>query len=129
MAEGLSTSSTQNSVRVIYASTQAAGTMIHIESDAGDDVLTFVPTKAYQSVVFCSPDLEQGSTYTVYSGGSSTGTATDGLYSGGTYSGGTGVATFTISSVVTNAGSAAGGMTFNDPAAGSAPGGGRTMPR
>ena len=94
-----------------------------------EDILTFVPTKAYQSLVFCSPDLEQGTTYTVYSGGSSTGTATDGLYTGGKYSGGTEVVSFTISSVVTNAGSSAGAVGFNDPAAGGAPGGGRGVPR
>lgn len=71
-------------------------------------MLTFAPAKAYQSVVFFSPELEEGSTYIVYSGGSSTGTVTDGLYSDGTYTGGTQIASFTISSIVTVTGSSGG---------------------
>lgn len=57
--------------------------MVHIESADGEDILTFTPAKAYQSVVVCSPDLKEGSTYGVYAGGSSTGTVADGLYAGG----------------------------------------------
>jgi hypothetical protein len=70
-------------------------------------VLTFVPTKSYQSVVLCSPELEMGETYLLYSGGSSTGTVADGLYTGGSYSGGTEVTPFTVSGTVTYAGSSA----------------------
>jgi hypothetical protein len=117
MAQAPGTSSTQYSVMVTYASAHAAGTMVHIESTDGEDVLTFVPTKAYQSVVVCSPDLEEGSTYVVYSGGTSTGTVSDGLYSGGTYTAGTRVTEVTISGIVTYAGASRTGQ----------PGGG--MPR
>ena len=84
--------------------------MIHIESESGKEVLSFVPTKAYQSVVFSSPDLENVETYVVYAGGESTGTATDGLYAGGNHSGGTQVTSFTISGMVTGAGSQMGGF-------------------
>ncbi|WAI01764.1 carbohydrate-binding domain-containing protein [Methanogenium organophilum] len=115
MAETPDTSSTLNSVKVTYASTQTAGTMVHIETEDGEDVLTVVPTKAYQSVVFCSAELQDGVTYVVYSGGSSTGTAADGLYSGGTYTPGTEITTFTVSGSVTYAGSST--------TAGGAPGG------
>jgi hypothetical protein len=108
MAEAPSSSSTQYSVMYNYDSTQAAGTVVHIESESGEDVLTFVPTKQYQSVVLSSPELENGTTYVLYSGGSSSGTASDGLYSGGTYTGGTQVASLTITSMVTTAGSAGG---------------------
>ena len=110
MAQAPSTSSTQYSVMQIFQSTQAAGTMIHVESEDGEDVLTFVPTKEYQSVVFSAPELTNGATYTVYTGGSSTGTITDGLYSGGTYTAGTQVTSFTVSSIVTGAGSSSGGF-------------------
>jgi hypothetical protein len=110
MAEAPSTTSTQYSVMYNYASAQAAGTVVHIETESGQDVLTFVPTKQYQSVLLSSPELENGLTYVVYSGGSSSGTLTDGLYSGGTYTGGTQVASFTIASMVTSAGSAVGGF-------------------
>lgn len=135
MAEGLSTTSTQNSLRLIYPATQEAETMIHIESASGGDILTFVPEKTYASLVFCSPGLMTGETYTIWSGGSSTGTSTNGLYSGGTYTGGTVVDTVTISDVVTNIGSSAtegmsrgpgdGGRTMAD----GGPGGERGMPQ
>jgi hypothetical protein len=110
MAQAPSTTSTQYSVMYNYASAQAAGTMVHIETESGQDVLTFVPTKEYESVLLSSPDLENGLTYVVYSGGSSSGSVTDGLYSGGTYSGGSQVTSLTISGVVTGAGSSMGGF-------------------
>jgi hypothetical protein len=126
MAQAPSTSSTQYSVMHTFPSPQAAGTMVHIETEDGEEILTFVPTKEYQSVVLSSPELKNGSTYVVYSGGSSTGTVTDGLYSGGTYTAGTQVTSFTISSMVTGAGSGGfpGGPGGNMPG----PGGGRRRP-
>jgi hypothetical protein len=96
MAEIPSQSSTQSSMGLRYSSPQAAGTMVHIESEDGEDVLTFVPTKVYQSVVLCSSQLTKGATYIVYSGGSSTGTVTDGLYTGGTYVPGTELGSVTL---------------------------------
>jgi len=118
MAQTPSTSSTQYSVALTLSS-QSAGTMIHIETEDGKEILTFAPSKTYQSVVLCSPELENGTTYIVYSGGSSTGTVSDGLYSGGTYTAGTQLTSFTISSIVTSVGSA-GGSAF--------PGGGQMNP-
>jgi hypothetical protein len=96
MAEIPSQSSTHSSMGLRYSSPQAAGTMVHIESEDGEDVLTFVPTKVYQSVVLCSSQLTKGTTYIVYSGGSSTGTVADGLYSGGTYVPGTELGSITL---------------------------------
>jgi len=119
MAEAPSTTSTQYSAIFSLASAQAGGTTVHIESASGEAILSFVPTKVYQSVVLSSPELENGETYVVYVGGSSSGTVTDGLYSGGSYSGGTQVTSFTISGMVTGSGSQMGGF---------APGGQRTRP-
>ena len=126
MAQAPSTSSTQYSVMHTFPSPQAAGTMVHIETEGGEEILTFVPTKEYQSVLLSSPKLKNGSTYSVYSGGSSTGTVTDGLYSGETYTAGTQVTSFAISSMVTGAGSGGfpGGPGGNMPG----PGGGRQRP-
>ncbi len=97
MAESPDDSSTQEVLAGSYGSAQAAGTMLHVESQDGTDILTFVPAKAYQSLVICSPLLKKGTTYNVYSGGSSTGTLADGLYSGGTYTPGTLLGSLTIS--------------------------------
>jgi hypothetical protein len=68
---------------------------------AGKDVLTFLPTKEYQSVLISSPELQNGESYVVYTGGNSTSTPVDGLYKDGDYTPGTKVASFTIVSIVT----------------------------
>jgi hypothetical protein len=110
MAQAPSSSSTQYSVLYNFSSTQASGTIVHIETETGEEILTFAPTKKFQSIVLSSPALSNGSTYTVYTGGSSSGTLVDGFYSGGSYTGGTQVASFSISGIVTGAGSAMGGL-------------------
>ena len=105
MAQAASASSTQNSVLVNLASVQAAGTIVHIEAEDGEDTLTYTSPKQFQSVVLCSPALQEGTTYVIYTGGSATGTVTDGLYSGGSYTPGTQIDTFTIAGTVTMIGS------------------------
>jgi Carbohydrate-binding domain-containing protein Cthe_2159 len=104
MPETPSTSSTQNSIALVFDSTQPGGTMIHVESLDGKDVLTYESPKDYQLFVFSSPELETNTTYDVYVGGESTGTVTDGLYSDGTYTAGTQVVSLEISSSVTTLG-------------------------
>jgi hypothetical protein len=123
MAMAPGTSSTQYSVMLTFSSSQPADTMVHFETEDGEAILTFVPTKEYQSIVLSSPELQNGETYIVYTRGSSTGTVTDGLYSGGTYTAGTQITSFTISSVVTSAGSSGGGLPGG--AGGNMPPGGR----
>jgi hypothetical protein len=110
MAQAPDTSSTQYSVKLNLTSSQPANTLVHLETKDGTDVLTFRPTKAYQSVVLSSPGLKNGASYVVYSGGNSTGKITDGLYSEGTYTAGTQTTSFTISSIVTSIGSSMGGF-------------------
>lgn len=68
-----------------FSSSLSAGTLIHVEDADGKDVATFAPSKTYQSLALASPLLVSGSTYRVYSGGSSSCTITDGLYEGGEY--------------------------------------------
>ncbi|MBN1509775.1 MAG: carbohydrate-binding domain-containing protein [Sedimentisphaerales bacterium] len=109
MAQTTSTTSTQYSILLTFNSTLPAGTLVHIQSSAGENILSFVPTKQYSSVAFSSEKLVKGSTYDVYYGGSSTGTLCDGLYQDGTYTPGTKYTSFTISSTVTNVGTGAAG--------------------
>jgi hypothetical protein len=104
MAQAPSTDSTQYSVMQILNNMQSSGTMVHIESTTGKDILTFLPTKEYQSVLVSSAALENGESYLVYTGGSSSGTPVDGLYTDGSYSPGTQTASFTITSIVTGGG-------------------------
>lgn len=105
MATGPNASSTQYSVMYAFSWDRAAGTMLHLKTSSGTEVFTFKPVKNYRCFVFCSPDLTLNTTYEVYTGGSSTGTVTDGLYIGGTYTPGTKSNTnFKITSITTKVG-------------------------
>jgi len=102
MLQTPSNSSSQYSVMLKSYSTLQAGTLIHIEDNSGNYILTFAPERDYSSLIFSSSALSSG-TYKVYTGGTSSGTEENGLYTGGTYSGGTLKKTFTISGIVTTA--------------------------
>ncbi|WP_338589281.1 carbohydrate-binding domain-containing protein [Paenibacillus sp. Y5S-9] len=101
MAQGTSDTSTQNTIVMTFPATQKAGTLVHVQDSEGNNILTFAPAKDYQTVVVSSPDLAKDGSYVIYSGGTSTGKAVDGLYTDGTYSGGTQVVTFQSTSNVT----------------------------
>lgn len=101
MAQAPGSSSTQYSILLKFNSTQQAGGLVHFQTSGGDQIFSFEPVKKYQSIVFSSSILTKGMTYDVYTGGSSTGTANDGLYTSGTYSPGTKYTSFTISGIVT----------------------------
>lgn len=107
MAQAPGDSSSQSSILLNFAATQKAGTLVHIQDSAGDALLTFSPTKQYQSIAFSSPELIKGATYMIYTGGSSTGTVKDGLYQDGNYTPGAQYTSFTVSGVVTRIGAAA----------------------
>jgi hypothetical protein len=108
MAQAPRTISSQNSLLINFTSAFPAGTLVHIVSATGEDVLTFAPTKSFQSIAFSSPELTIGESYTVYTGGQSDGAATDGLYAAGTYTGGTEYTNLTISASVTQVGESRG---------------------
>lgn len=127
MAQAPGEDSGQYSVSMEFAATQQAGTLVHLEDADGKTILTFAPAKSFQSVVVSSPELKEGS-YTIYTGGSSTGTAADGLYTEGEYSGGTKFVAFDITGSVTwvNAsGVTTGGSGMGGPGGGGFGGGGR----
>lgn len=108
MVEAPESSSTQYVVSTTFSSSIAANTRFTVTDSSGNLILSFVPTKSYQNVVVCSPDLAKGSTYLVYTGGSCFDASKDGLTTSGTYTAGTQYASFTISSIVTSAGSSGG---------------------
>ncbi|MDT0126094.1 carbohydrate-binding domain-containing protein [Paenibacillus sp. RRE4] len=101
MAQGTSDASTQNTIVMTFPETQKAGTLVHVQDSKGNNILTFAPAKDYQNVVVSSPDLAKDGSYIIFSGGTSTGKAVDGLYTGGTYSGGTQIVAFQSTSNVT----------------------------
>lgn len=102
MTEGPGTGSSQYSVIARTNSGVSANTLFHMQDGSGNDIVTFKPYRNYYSVVFSSSALKTGTTYTIYTGGTCSGTVKDGLYTGGTYSGGTSRKTFTLSSKTTN---------------------------
>ncbi|MFA5364420.1 MAG: carbohydrate-binding domain-containing protein, partial [Candidatus Bathyarchaeia archaeon] len=89
-------SGSQYAILVKFSTPQQANTLVNIQTASGETVLTFRPTKTFQSLAFSSPDLDAGS-YVIYLGGSSTGTVTNGVYEGGAYTPGTQYTTFTLS--------------------------------
>lgn len=106
MAQAPDEDSSQHSLLVNFATMYPAGTLIHIQNEDGTAILTFAPTKAYQSIALSSPALQKGTTYQIFIGGSATGTVTDGLYEGGSYQRGELYTSFTVSDIVTLIGNA-----------------------
>ena len=104
---------TQRSV-VYNAGSMTSGQLVQIKSSSGN-ILVFRTPRSYNSMtmLFSSPDLLSGVSYTLSKGGSVTEAENfHGLYTSPneiTYSGGTTVSTFTASSMVTTIGSSSGG--------------------
>jgi uncharacterized membrane protein len=65
MAQSFSETSTQASLLYNLTSSCAAGTEVKLTDASGNTVASYTPDKAYQSVVISTPDLVQGSTYTL----------------------------------------------------------------
>ncbi len=101
MLETFSTSSSQPSFMIKSQSSLSAGTLIHIEDESGNTLVTFKPIRSYASFIYSSPLLESGKTYKIYTGGIDSGENKDGIFNGGTYSGGTLKKSFNVSGSVT----------------------------
>lgn len=70
----------QQALTVNFGQTYAAGSLVTIVSDSGEQVLVFAPASAFQQLIVSSDEIQAGVTYTVYVGGTAMGTAVDGLY-------------------------------------------------
>ncbi|WP_052353865.1 carbohydrate-binding domain-containing protein [Neobacillus jeddahensis] len=101
MAQTTSEQSQQGGIMMTYPATQTARTLVHLEDSEGKTIATFVPSKDYQTFFISSPDLKKDQSYTLYSGGTATGTEKDGLFTDGDYQGGTKVVDFTITTIIT----------------------------
>lgn len=100
MAQAPDSDSKQNSLAVLFDNTQEANTPVNITDSSGKSILTFVPSKKFQSVVVSAPNLKQGSTYTINTGGNSD-VNEDGFSNAGSHSGGTKLTDVTLSGVQT----------------------------
>ncbi|HEY9061451.1 MAG TPA: carbohydrate-binding domain-containing protein [Pseudobacteroides sp.] len=90
MAQYPNGASAQYSIAVGLSSSQSANSAVCIKDSTGKILLMTKPIRNYINIVFSSPELKNGSTYTVSYGGTvSGGTTVNGVITGGTYSGGT----------------------------------------
>lgn len=126
MIQNPSDSSKQNTISTVLT-TQKANTLIHIEDESGNEILTFAPSKDYASIIVSSSEIKDDSTYKVSVGGEYSGdNEKNGVYSDGTYSNGEEVGSVKISSSIneiiqegassstTPGGDNMGGKKFND---------------
>ncbi len=101
MAQSPSDSSTQSSLMVNFTQVQEAGTLVNLSDAQGNTLLTFAPSKSFQNIVISTPDLTQGASYQLSTGGSCYGEADGGYYGASAYSGGTKLSDITLSAAVT----------------------------
>ena len=97
-SSGMAESATGDGQYVIATNVNInAGTTAAICDSDGNALLVFENPKAVQNLVFSSPDLVSGDTYTIYTGGSCSGTLENNVYTGGSYTKGSSAATATAS--------------------------------
>lgn len=102
MSQTVSSSSTQFTIKITSSSSITSSSIFHIQDESGNNLVTFKPVRNCNSIVFSSSVLKKNTTYSIYTGGTTSGTLSNGLYLNGVYSGGTLKKTFTVSSVLTN---------------------------
>ena len=105
MAECPDTSSGQHSVSVTLDSTQAAGTLVTLCDGSGNEILSFAPSKTFNNVIISSPDIKDGETYTIYTGGTSSSEGEHGLSTGGYNGDGSEAGSFTADDMISFIGS------------------------
>ncbi len=93
--------STQNSV---ILGSRTAGKTMALKAGNGTTAFAFTIPQSYTTILFASPDIGTGTTYTIYLGGAATADyAFNGLYLGSiSYSGGTAGTSFTVTGPVTD---------------------------
>ncbi|MDE6678763.1 MAG: carbohydrate-binding domain-containing protein [Ruminococcus sp.] len=105
MAESPSEKSTQNAVSATFDSTFDGGTLVTLSDDSGNEIISFSPAKQFDNIVISSPDIKNGTTYTFYTGGTSSKSEVHGLYETGGYNNdGVEAGNFTAESVVSYVG-------------------------
>lgn len=109
MAEAPSEGSAQNSVFATFESNFSGGTLVTLTDSDGNELISFAPEKSFNNVVISTPELTEGETYKIYTGGSSSANQTYGLYENGGYKGdGDEAGSFTVESSVSYIGERSG---------------------
>ena len=101
MAEYPGSGSTQNSVSATFTETFEGGTLITLTDESGKEIFSFAPSKTFNNIIISSPEIKTGSTYKIYTGGSSSAKADSfGYYAAGGYKNdGTEAGSFTAENV------------------------------
>ncbi len=90
MYEEISEESAQSHAQFYFAEKQKGNTPLVVTDTDGNYVLAYTPVNDYTILEFSLPDMTDGTTYYLYSGGTITGTLTNGIYTEVTsYEGGT----------------------------------------
>ncbi|MCH5163366.1 MAG: carbohydrate-binding domain-containing protein [Clostridiales bacterium] len=105
MVETPSTNSTQYVVSYAYQSKITAGSVITLCDSSNNTLLSVEIVKECQSIIFSTPELKNGGTYTLYGGS-------------------TKLTSFTVSSIITTIGSSGGSFPGGNGPGGNKPGGG-----
>jgi len=86
--------STQRFLYSTASTLVTANTLFHIQDATATNLLTYKPTRSAYYFIFSSPSLQANKAYSIYTGGSTSGTSVNGLYSDGVYTPGTLKATY-----------------------------------
>lgn len=92
MAQAPGADSTQKSLCIVMTDNVFSGTLVHITSESGEEIVTFKAVKPFQSLVVSSPLIKKDVSYKVYTGGTYQGDITDGICTNGNYTAGNQVA-------------------------------------
>lgn len=112
-ASGMATgfTSAQNQGAILYSfSTRNGGTNIALCDADGNVVVSFTPTKAYQSIAVTAPGIQSGISYEIVVGATVANADGNGYAQNTTYSGGTSIATIKMSSNVYGSSGGMGGF-------------------
>ncbi|MDE5582746.1 MAG: carbohydrate-binding domain-containing protein [Ruminococcus sp.] len=101
MAESPSENSTQYSVSATFDETFSSNTTVTLTDSSGKEIISFLTKKSFDNIIISTPDILQGETYTLYTGGTSSESEYHGLYENGGYNNdGTESGSFTAESVI-----------------------------
>lgn len=110
MSQNPSSTSTQNIIAVNFSSSKSSGEIINITDSLGKEIITYAPSKTYQSVIVSTPSIRNGETYKIYSGGSYSVIPSNGLYTGGRYTSGSLYEEVKVENILTVLGNTIGAM-------------------
>lgn len=82
MAQNFGSASTQGAM-LVTVSQQQGGSAVTLKNSSGKTLATFTPDKAYDSVLVSTPDVKQGSSYTLVTGSAETTVSMASLITGG----------------------------------------------